>query len=190
MSPPDQGNAVRIVFTKWDESLHWHFEGTVLGEDEYGVWIGMPAGTLARRGIRRTLPFRRAVLFLAPRDKWWTATFNLDLGASGSLDDAVIWELYCDIGTVPQWRAGPGGDEVTMVDLDLDIIARSDGKLFIDDEDEFIDHQELYGYPDDVIAAARTSADDLLSAVSKNAEPFRSHYVRWAKRLGVEVQTS
>jgi hypothetical protein len=38
------------VFRTYDGSLHWHFRMHVLGEDEYGVWIGAPAGGVARKG--------------------------------------------------------------------------------------------------------------------------------------------
>jgi predicted RNA-binding protein associated with RNAse of E/G family len=46
--------------------------------------------------------------------------------------------LYIDITTVPRWVSG---DQVEMVDLDLDVIRRFDGPAEILDEDEFAEHQ-------------------------------------------------
>jgi protein associated with RNAse G/E len=44
-----------------------------------------------------------------------------------------------------------GTETITAVDLDLDVIRRHDGTVFVDDEDEFTEHRELYGYPVDVV---------------------------------------
>jgi len=40
------------------------------------------------------------------------------------------------------------------------------------DEDEFEEHQVLYGYPVEEIALARATADELLAMVSARQEPF------------------
>jgi protein associated with RNAse G/E len=64
---------------------------------------------------------------------------------------------------------------VTMIDLDLDVIKRRDGTVFIDDEDEFAEHQVKYAYPADVIATARQTCDWLVQAVSTE-EPFLTVY--------------
>jgi hypothetical protein len=87
------------------------------------------------------------------------------------------------------------------VDLDLDVIRmapeepvdsasapqnqRADwGEVFIDDEDEFLEHQATYGYPPDVIAAARASADELKAAVEAGAAPYDGKtHLRWLETL-------
>ncbi|MEV7401864.1 hypothetical protein AB0N93_15900 [Streptomyces sp. NPDC091267] len=35
---------------KYDGSLHWHCTMFRLGEDDHGVWLGMPAGTVHSKG--------------------------------------------------------------------------------------------------------------------------------------------
>ena len=42
-----------------------------------------------------------------------------------------------------------------MVDLDLDVIRMRDGRIILDDEDEFEEHQVRYAYPPD---SSRTPA--------------------------------
>ena len=39
------GREVRVVYTKYDGSLHWHMSMRYLGEDEHGIWLGAPAHT-------------------------------------------------------------------------------------------------------------------------------------------------
>ena len=133
---------VRVVYRKYDEKLHWHQWMRYLGEDEYGVWLGAPAGSVSQRGDEPVVTQEQAHVQLFPRDQWFTAIFN---------DEPRYTEIYADITTPVEFS----DDVVTMIDLDLDVIKRRDGTVFIDDEDEFAEHQVKYAYPADVIATAR-----------------------------------
>jgi uncharacterized protein len=160
---------VRVVFRKYDGSLHWHQTMTRLGEDSHGVWLGAPAGLIARKGEHGPpVVAEHSQIMLFRPDAWWTAAFN---GPPGHND------LYVDITTPPVWTH-PG--EVTMVDLDLDVLRmRADGSVIIVDQDEFAEHQVRYAYPPDVIAAAQTAADWLHAVIGDGAEPFASDYRKW-----------
>lgn len=163
--------AVRVVYTKYDGSLHWNHSAIALGEDEHGLWLGCPQGTPMRRGTQPAVTFPSGFVMLIPRDGWWTACFNAAPNKT---------EIYADITTVPQW---PDARTVTMVDLDLDVIRRRTGKIILDDEDEFAEHRVRYGYPAEVVDSARRSADWLLAAVSSDTQPFAGDYRRWLERL-------
>jgi uncharacterized protein len=164
---------VRVVYTKYDGSLHWHMTMRYLGEDEHGVWLGAPADTTIQRGSEPPIVLAQPFVELIPEGKWWTATFN---GAPAET------EIYCDIGTPPRW---PEPGEVTMVDLDLDVYKRrADGQPHIDDEDEFAEHQVRYGYPREVIAQAEQAAGWLMEAIGAGAEPFASRYLTWLDQVG------
>jgi uncharacterized protein len=162
---------VRVVYTKYDGSLHWNHSALLLGEDEYGVWLGCPAGSELRRGYEPPVVYRQPFVLLIPRDGWWTACFNAEPKKT---------EIYCDITTVPRW---PDASTVTMADLDLDVIRHRNGRIFLDDEDEFAEHQVRYGYPAEVVDSARRSADRLMAAVTANEQPFAGDYLRWLERL-------
>jgi len=162
------GRDVRVVYTKYDGSLHWHLTMRYLGEDEHGIWLGADAGSAMQRGYEPPVVLEQASVRLIPDGVWWAATFSAD---------PAQCEIYCDIGTPPQW---PSPAEVTMVDLDLDVLRlRSDQRVLLDDEDEFAEHQVRYRYPGDVISNAEASAAWLLDAVSAKAEPFGAAYRRW-----------
>ena len=104
---------VNVVFRKYDGSLHWNYLATRLGEDEHGVWLGAPLGTELRRGEAVMELAEMAHVVLLPRAGWWTAAFNAPPKRT---------EIYCDISTVPEWTSA---DEVTMIDLDLDVLRRA-----------------------------------------------------------------
>jgi protein associated with RNAse G/E len=162
---------VRVIYTKYDGALHWNYICQHLGEDEHGIWVGAPTGTPVRRGELATGPVEAPHVLLFPRDGWWTGCFNAVPHRT---------EIYCDVTTVPQWH---GTDEVMMVDLDLDVRRRRTGAVELLDEDEFVEHGLRYGYPAEIVSAARTAASWLFDAVTRRAEPFGDAYHPWLARV-------
>jgi uncharacterized protein len=164
----DGDGLVQVDYLKYDGSLHWNLRMRRLGEDEHGVWLGLPADSLIRKGHNPAVPIAEAHVILFPRDLWWTASFNAAPRAT---------EIYCDITTPPHW---PTGDLVTMVDLDLDVLRKRGSALpLLVDEDEFAEHQVRYGYPPEVVSAAEQAAQWLMAAVTDGTGPFDGAHERW-----------
>src|SRR3954449_10520606 len=116
---------LRVVFTKYDESLHWHMTMQRLGEDDFGVWAGMVAGRSMAKGAQEPVVLESAHVSLFPRSGCWTAWFNAEPHEV---------DLYCDVTTPATWTSA---DVITMVDLDLDVIRhRADDSVEIVDEEE------------------------------------------------------
>lgn len=163
------GSAARLELTKWGGRPHWHYDMVLLGSDEYGRWFGAPAGTVLQRGAEPPISWPCDFVLLVPSLGNWLATFN----ASGPT------ELYIDI-------TGPisyDGTTVRADDLDLDVARRSSGEVGLLDEDEFELHRHRFGYPDDVVADARATAQSLLRQVIGGAEPFATHGHTWLAAL-------
>jgi predicted RNA-binding protein associated with RNAse of E/G family len=171
--------------TKWGDRPHWQFEGIHLGSDEHGEWLGVPAGT---RHHRPGHEFHSLVdtVTLVPAGGWYAATFH----APGT------WcHLYVDVATPGRWD----GDVLRMVDLDLDVVRMASqlpadlpagfvayagpGDVFVDDEDEFAEHQVAFGYPPEVIAGAQASCDELVAAVRAGLPPYDGTHQRWLDAL-------
>ncbi|WP_328916856.1 MULTISPECIES: DUF402 domain-containing protein [unclassified Streptomyces] len=163
---------VQVNYRKYDGSLHWNLRMRRLGEDEHGVWLGLPAHGVMRKGHNPEVSLPEAHVVLVPRASWWTAIFNAAPART---------EIYCDITTPPRWISPA---EVTMVDLDLDVIRKRDAdRPVLVDEDEFAEHQVRYGYPADVIAEARESAQWLLAAVTAGSGPFGGAHEAWLEMV-------
>jgi hypothetical protein len=163
------GQRVSLQMEKWGGRRHWHMAGVYLGADGLGEWLGFPRGT---HNHRPGMEFDSEVdsVTLIPRRGANLATFH----APG------IWcSLYIDVTTPPEWD----DDVVRCVDLDLDIVRRSDGELYLDDEDEFEAHQLEYGYPPEIIALAEESADWVYSAVAAGEPPYDGSAERWLGTL-------
>ncbi|OPF70511.1 RNAse [Streptomyces antioxidans] len=159
---------VAVNYRKYDGTLHWNLRMRRLGEDDHGVWLGLPGGAVMRKGFGPMVPIPCAHVILLPRDAWWTAVFNAPPRAT---------EIYCDIATPARWLSS---HEVSMVDLDLDVLRkRADGSTLLVDQDEFAEHQVRYGYPADVIAEAEAAGQWLMDAVDGRAEPFGDASREW-----------
>lgn len=163
---------VRVIYTKFDGSLHWHSWMWRLGEDEHGVWLGAAAGHLSRRGFETPIALAYPHTMLLPRDRWWTAAFNPPASR--------LW-TYCDITTVPSWA---NDHEVSMIDLDLDVgRATADGRVFMMDEDEFAAHKIKFGYPETVVDQAKAAAAWLFDAVAARRPPFDGVSDAWLAQV-------
>ncbi len=158
------GDDVRVVYRKYDGSLHWNMTMKWLGEDEHGVWTGADASNTWRKGDGPPTVVGHGHILLFPRNSWWTASFN---------SEPARTEIYCDISTPVEW---PNPREVTMIDLDLDVVRRRDGLVALLDEDEFAEHQVKYRYPAEVIRASISAAEWLQVALGDGTEPFASVY--------------
>lgn len=144
----------------------------VVAQDVYGVWVFSPRGSIYHGQVgERVIELEvgqgdRAVgvpvVQLLPTG-WWTATW---------------WEgrlISVDVCTPPELI----DNEWTYIDLELDPHRYPDGRVVIEDEDEFATacEAELIGTEEAV--AARAAADWVEQSLRKQVEPFGS--VGWTR---------
>lgn len=175
----DEAPGVFCDMRKWPARPHYRFDAERLGEDEHGVWLGIPPGTPAS-GPRGDQIFRHAFVTLVPRHEWFIASWYDPDVPSGEGEFFIDTSLYVDITTPAEWLSPT---HVTTVDLDLDIVRRRSGELYIDDEDEFTEHQVSYGYPAEIVEGALRSSERLFEVVRSGTEPFASAYRPWLSRV-------
>lgn len=165
------GERLWIERRKWRDIPHYAHEGWLLGEDEDGVWIGLRAGSPVHRGDDVLFYGKHDGLMLAPRGSEWLAWFPRE-----ERFDLYV-DIVCDMTHTPE--------SITMIDLDLDVVRYPDGRVELLDEDEFEEHQLRYGYPSDVVSAARHAGDEVLAAVRANEPPFDGEAAAyWRSVLG------
>ena len=182
----EPGTPIRCQMTKLGDRPHWEYDGIYLGADELGEWFGELAGTVHTRPGHEFVSAVDAVT-LVPAEGWYAASFY----ARGT------WcAVYVDLATPRVWD----GHVLRQVDLDLDVVrlanplpaaalaeaekdGRVAGEVFVDDEDEFAEHQVAYGYPADVIAAVQGTCDELVGAVRAGLPPYDGTHLRWLAQL-------
>lgn len=160
--------------TKWEGRAHWEFDGVLLGSDEHGDWVGFPAGTaMARPGADYVAPVDQVGLVPAAGtddERGWLATFH-------ALGGPV--HTYVDLTTPPQWD----GVVLRAVDLDLDVVRGTTGRVWVDDEDEFARHRVELAYPDEVADLAVATCDRILESVTARTAPFDGSADAWLGRV-------
>ena len=171
---PEPGTEISFQWRKWDGSPHWHNAGVYLGSDAAGDWIGQP------RGWQSTRP---GAVFTADEP-------NVSL-IPPAPDHAVTLyrahprdlRVYVDLGWDIRWTDDPL--VATGIDMDLDVIRReNDRGTYVDDRDEFAEHQVLYGYPAGVIAHLEALALRLEADVRAQRAPFDTASAAvWLDRL-------
>jgi hypothetical protein len=153
---------VRVECRKWPDAPHWEFDGVRLGVDGHGTWIGITEGHASADHVT-----------LVPHDAWWLGTFYGE-------DPKRPFDTYVDIATPAVWH---GEELVRAVDLDLDVIQGTTGRIWVDDEDEFAAHRVELDYPDEVTEQAVTSCQEVLAAVTGQVAPFDGSHLHWLDRL-------
>ncbi len=171
---PAHGDLVHSRFTKWGGGAHWEWEARYLEEDEHGHWFWAPAGT---RCSRPGVSFHEADpwVSLVPRDAGWVASFyppTKEISVYVDLTTPAVWTPLHGEVQGSERQSGRAAWEVTMVDLDLDVVLTREGFLYVDDEDEFEVHQVVLGYPAEVVDLASGWCPRVLEAVAEGVEPF------------------
>jgi len=150
---------VDYVSEKWGGEPHYRSAMEHLGDDEHGVWLWGRARRTIYRGEAKLFEAELEVVTLIPPGLWWAPAWWL---GHPEID------LYVNINTPAMWD----GDRVAYVDLDLDVVRFTDGRVEEVDRDEFDLHRERYGYPPDIVSAANAAAARALELVRSNAAPF------------------
>ncbi len=168
------GDDVRCEMSKWGNRPHWAYAATMLGSDEHGDWIGIPSGTVMTRPGMEFISTTDQVGLVpaagAGGGRGWWATFH----APG-----FRVHTYVDITTPPIWD----GSVCRAIDLDLDVVRPAEGEVFVDDEDEFAEHQRLFGYPAEIIEQAEQSCAWVHEAVLQQRAPFDGTAAAWLAQV-------
>lgn len=139
-------NAIRILSTKYDGSLHWDYEPRLLEEGPWG-WLTFHDREQPTHSHKGTWLNKHPFLRWHFRDRWWDALLVFD--------DAGRWlEWYCNIVTPPQLVDGV----LRYHDLDLDVVWHRERGLQVVDAEEFEENAVKMGYPSALIQSAWENA--------------------------------
>jgi hypothetical protein len=147
-----------------------------LERDAFGLWLFTPPGSLFRAEVDGTItecevgqgtrPAGLAMLHLIPLSGWWMASWT---------DEGKRSFISVEVCTPPALV----GNEWQFVDLELDPYRGADGRVVIDDEDEFVAACEAGLISPGEAAAARVAAAEIAGWLDGGVEPFGK--VGWEK---------
>jgi uncharacterized protein len=159
--PARPGRPIRILSTKYDGSQHYDYRGRLVDEAPGVLRVVTEVGT-PFVSYRAESEMRSSMTQLFFTDHWFNVFHNhRPIGRQGMLS-------YANVGTPVRLE----GDTLHWVDLDLDVIQTQERGLYVDDEDEFEEHQRQMAYPDEIIRRAVEAKDHLLHLAREGGFPF------------------
>jgi hypothetical protein len=160
-------------------SFKWPYRPTsvavahLLGEDEFGRWLGVSKGNSwwavdhSESGV-----FGASFVKVIPPGTFWTACFNLG--------DPVV---DVDIVLPVQWA----DDALEEVDLELDVLRFNSGEVRVRDRDKFDEVRASWAMPGAVATQAEETCERIRHLIEAGAEPFGSVGQRWLTRYVAEA---
>lgn len=152
---------IRIESTKYDGSLHYKFDATLLSHEGPLLTAAVAMGTVLD-GYRGDVEVRTAFTALFWTDRYYNAYVNEQAVFAGRV------LTYANVGT----PARLDGDVIRWVDLDLDVFTSEDGAVTLDDVEEFEQHRERFAYPEELVAEIFAARDELLRLARAGEYPF------------------
>ncbi len=144
------------------------WDARVLGTDEFGTWLYCAKGQSHHKADGGTTLVPSDGVQFFPASGWWSAWWWRE----GS------W-IGVDICTPPA-RDERGW---TYVDLELDLARLADGKVIFADEDEFEQAIVDCQLPDDVVAASRSTAEEIRAMLGREDEPVVAAGWQWLAQV-------
>ncbi|MBB3112544.1 hypothetical protein FHS18_004645 [Paenibacillus phyllosphaerae] len=162
---------ITIQALKYGDRLHYEWETQLLERTDTHVFV------LAERG-RKLHHYTKQKVFTI--DRWTIEFFSSAYWFTVSADvrDGNIVHYYCNINE----PAIIAENAVSFVDLDLDLLGE-DGQWRVVDEDEFERHSIAFGYPEALIARARSELAGLQLRIAQRRFPFDGTLERLAAQV-------
>jgi uncharacterized protein len=164
---------VVVQYYKNPDVLHWGFVGYLVGEDQYGRWVGLPRGSERWKGETPQPPTGDDAVLCFPYEGWWTLHYN---------GPARPVTHFVDITTQPVMADG----RMEMIDLDLDLLVMDGGSVLVEDEDEFELHQVVLRYSPEMIQRAIAETKRIEADLLDGEEPFFGVAARWLQVVASE----
>ena len=80
---------------------------------------------------------------------------------------------YCNLASPALYDT----EAIKYIVYDLDVKVYPDGNLIHLDEDEYIEHKRIMGYPAEIDRIIRYSEKELIRRIERNEKPFQESYI-------------
>lgn len=170
------GKIVEVRTLKWPRRPQTAAVTHVLGEDSYGLWLGVRQDDIwwTADGLEMGT-FETPIVKLVPPNAYWSVCFRPS--------DPIV---DVDIVLPPVWK----GDVLEEIDLEIDVLRGGDGVVEVRDRDVFDRVRESWPMPIDVVQEALETCQRIRAMVERREEPFQDVGPAWLARLTLGGATS
>jgi uncharacterized protein len=159
---------VSVHSTKYDGSLHYRYNTTLVHEEANALMLYMQPGTPIES-------YRGSMIAEYHNLQIYWSDRRYNLHVSWYADWRPL-NHYVNVATPAVWNDGT----LNFIDLDLDVIWRSStGEVILDDEDEFALHQVSFGYPSHLIEQSLRSSLEVRQLIAQRSYPFDGSLHAW-----------
>lgn len=152
------GTGFGLQLCTWDGRPTRHVPLRPLTDDEHGSWYRWPAGAPETGPDGATVRHADDFLVLVPRHGAWVARFG---------DDGLS-DRHATVTTA----TATTGHGITAVELDLDVVRFTDGRVAVIDQDHFDRCRLAFGYPTELVEQAVWTTRSLYRALACEEGPF------------------
>lgn len=153
--------------TKYDGSEHYRYPAQLVREEPGLIVLYKGPGTPVKSYRGSFLAKYHSLEFF-----WSDRYFNLSVIWYGNWQPRMH---YTNVATPARWDDGT----VRYIDLDLDVVWFANGRVVLDDEDEFELHQRRFGYPQELIETAWASSHEVRAMIDRREPPFDGNAYNW-----------
>lgn len=159
---------VQLRSTKYDGSLHYRYGATLVREQPNLLMVYVSPGTPIESYRGATIATHHSLQLY-----WSDRQYNLHVSWYADWRPRLH---YINVASPAAWP----NDSIHFIDLDLDVIWRSEtGEVILDDEDEFALHQVRFGYPPDLIERCQRSSAEVIELIARRVYPFDGSLYAW-----------
>jgi hypothetical protein len=145
----------------------------LLGEDEFGRWLGVARGEHWWSADRsRSGVFETPIVKLVPEQTYWTACFQ-------PVDPLIDVDIVLPV----RWTGGA----LEEIDLELDVVRGTDDITRVRDREEFDRVREAWPVPAEIVARVEETCEQMLELVEQGVEPFGDVGRSWLSRFMSEI---
>ena len=155
------GTLFSIRVLRYDGTEHRHWNARLVRRDDALIVLEAEFDVEVQHLHLGHIPLGARTIEYYWRERWYNV-FEF-------LDDAGKTRLwYCNVNLPPVISES----SITYVDLDLDVIVRTDFSYQILDSEEFEQHALKFGYPQEVQESAQTALTEIISRIESRQFPF------------------
>lgn len=152
----------RVESRSFDRQTSWHWNAEFVGRAPSLLIVHSAAGDPVVSGERQ-YPWPADTLQFYWSDRWYNIR--------AALRDGVPYFYSCNVAM----PAAFSENEVTYVDLDLELAVTDGLSARLEGEDDFHRNAAAMSYPPDVVQRAQDAVQELRSLVRAGRPPFRDH---------------
>jgi uncharacterized protein len=152
---------ITVRACKYDGSEHRRWPATLLRRDGDLLVLDARFDEEIRHDLLGTIALGTTSVEYYWLDRWYNIFRFTD-------PDGKLRNYYCNVNVPPTLA----GDELSYIDLDIDILIATDFSYRVLDLEEFEQNAARYGYSSEVKQSAKLALADLIKLIEARAFPF------------------